>query len=404
MSLTPGPGFVHFCYPTDNETGAECEREKEEDGSQQKDGVPQLVYHWTISFLRLDSRGLERKGVTTNLVQTVLTAQEGSPWQTALRKVACALDCHDHPFYVAENMKFALVIGLLLISTIPVAEGQQSRKHASLTRAGIREAEQRLSDLGYWTGTIDGRMDPATRSALIAFQKWQGRPLTGQLTADELDAIRISEAPGARELGYAHVEVDLDRQVLLLVGDNDGVRVLPISSGGGEPFVDDGQTSIAYTPRGRFLVYDKEIGWGHGPLGSVYYANFISGGVAIHGSPSVPVQPASHGCIRIPVFAAREVSKLLTVGTIVLVYDKVSFVSAKPWVENPLLKQAALSNASKEHIDYVAVTKPTSKSAANKRARSRLIRAGLQRIRFQGLECQIGLQLNRQSTITNHTP
>ena len=38
----------------------------------------------------------------------------------------------------------------------------------------------------------------------------------------------------------------------------------------------------------------------------------------------------------------REVSKLLPVGTIVLVYDKVSFVSAKPWVENPKLKQAAL--------------------------------------------------------------
>jgi hypothetical protein len=151
--------------------------------------------------------------------------------------------------------------------------------------------------------------------------------------------------------------------------------VLPISSGNDKPFIDEGQTSIAYTPRGRFLVYDKEVGWGNGPLGSVYYANFISGGVAIHGSPSVPGQPASHGCIRIPMFAAREVSRLMPVGTIVLVYDKVSFVSAKPWVENPALKQAALSNASTEWIDYVAVKKPSSKSLANKRARSRIIRA-----------------------------
>jgi hypothetical protein len=277
---------------------------------------------------------------------------------------------------------------LLLILAPSNASAQ---RNSSLTRAQTKEAERRLSDLGYWTGAVDGLLDRKTRSALIAFQKWQGRPLTGQLTPDELDAIRISEAPGARELGYAHVEVDLDHQVLLLVDDSDGIRVLPISSGSGEPFVDDGQTSIAYTPRGRFLVYDKEIGWGHGPLGSVYYANFISGGVAIHGSPSVPKQPASHGCIRIPMFAAREVSKLLTVGTIVLVYDKASFVSAKPWVENPKLKAAALAITSTEHIDYVAVTKPTSKSAANKRARSRLIRAGLQRIRFQGLECQISV-------------
>jgi hypothetical protein len=29
----------------------------------------------------------------------------------------------------------------------------------------------------------------------------------------------------------------------------------------------------------------------------------------------------------------------------VLVYDRVSFVSAKEWVENPKLKEAAMSNA-----------------------------------------------------------
>ncbi len=245
-------------------------------------------------------------------------------------------------------MNVLLTISLLLISTAASAVAQQRDQQSSLTRAQTREAEQRLSELGYWTGTIDGRFDPATRSALIAFQKWQGRPITGQLTPDELEAIRTSDAPKARELGYAHVEVDLDRQVLMWVNEDGGVRVLPISSGNDKPFVDEGQTSIAYTARGRFLVYDKEVGWGNGPLGSVYYANFISGGVAIHGSPSVPMQPASHGCIRIPMFAARELSKLLPVGTIVLVYDKVSFVSAKPWVDNPQLKQAALANASTE--------------------------------------------------------
>lgn len=33
------------------------------------------------------------------------------------------------------------------------------------------EAEQRLLDLGYWTGPVDGILDPAFRHALIAFQK-----------------------------------------------------------------------------------------------------------------------------------------------------------------------------------------------------------------------------------------
>jgi hypothetical protein len=276
-------------------------------------------------------------------------------------------------------MKSLLTICLLLISSFAVVGAQQRSRHASLTRAQMSEGERRLSELGYWTGAIDGRFDPATRSALIAFQKWERRRVTGQLAFAELEALRSATAPQAREPGYVHVEVDLDRQVLLLVNAKDGVRVLPISSGNGKQFIDEGQTSIAYTPRGRFLVYDKEVGWGNGPLGSVYYANFISGGVAIHGSPSVPSQPVSHGCIRIPMFAAREVSKLLPKGTIVLVYDKVSFVSAKPWVEDPSLKQAALANTSTEHLDYVAVkpgSKYSSKTSAIKRGRTRLIRAG----------------------------
>src|SRR5438876_8129163 len=273
------------------------------------------------------------------------------------------------------KMKLLLTI-CLLISTSSVLSAQRGT-HASLTRAETIEAERLLSDMGYWTGVVDGLIDPATRSALVAFQKWQGRPITGQLTLNELDAIRTGAAPKAREPGYAHVEVDLDRQVLLLVNDEGSVRVVPVSTGTGEPFIDEGQTSIAYTPRGRFLVYAKDIGWQSGPLGSTYYANFISGGVAIHGSRSVPFQPASHGCIRIPMFAAREMSKLLRLGTIVLVYDKVSFVSAKSWAENPRLRQAALLSALTNDTEPANEIKTKSGSLAIKKARSKTIRAGL---------------------------
>src|SRR5207244_3559524 len=167
------------------------------------------------------------------------------------------------------KMKSLLTICLLLISTPAIASAQPSGKHrVALTRAQTREAECRLSDMGYWTGAVDGLFDPATRTALIAFQKWEGRPITGQLTLDELEAIRASAPPKARELGYEHVEVDLDRQVLLMVNDEGGVRVLPVSTGNGKSFVDEGQNSIAYTPRGRFVVYDKEVGWQTGSLGS----------------------------------------------------------------------------------------------------------------------------------------
>ncbi len=273
------------------------------------------------------------------------------------------------------KMKLLLTICLLLISALSIASAQVTARRP-LTRAQTREAERRLSDLGYWTGAVDGVFDPATRSALIAFQKWEERPITGRFTLDELEAIRTSASPKAREPGYAHVEVDLDRQVLLLVNEEGGVRVLPVSSGTGKPFVEEGQTSIAYTPRGRFLVYRKGVGWEKGPLGSVYYPNDISGGVAIHGSRNVPAEPASHGCIRVPMFAAREVSRIMKLGTIVLVYDHISFVSAREWAENPKLKRAALLNvAATDDDDQTRGSKTKTRSGLNKKARSKIIRA-----------------------------
>ena len=234
----------------------------------------------------------------------------------------------------SAGMRFLAGICLLLMATSGIARAQ-------VTRAETKEAERKLSELGYWTGPVDGVFDAGTRSALIAFQKWEGRNITGRLTAEELEAIRAGKSPEAREPGYEHVEVDLDRQVMLIVGGEGSVRVLPVSTGSGKEFFDDGQTSVAYTPRGRFIVYDKIAGWESGPIGRMYYPNYISGGIAIHGSRSVPSKPATHGCIRIPMHAAREAGKLLKLQTIVLVYDKISFVSGRAWAENPKLKQAA---------------------------------------------------------------
>ncbi|HEV7681868.1 MAG TPA: L,D-transpeptidase family protein [Pyrinomonadaceae bacterium] len=275
-------------------------------------------------------------------------------------------------------MKAFLAVCLLLISTLSIAGAQQSSKRQTfLKRAEIKEAERRLAELGYWTGAVDGVIDSATRSAVVAFQKCEGRAVTGRLTNDELDAIRLGASPEARELGYEHVEVDVDRQLLLLIDDKDAVRVLPISSGSEKEFPEAGETSVAHTPRGRFIVYDKVTGW-DGPPGGMYYSNYFSGGVAIHGYPSVPNGPASHGCIRIPIFAAREVSQLLPVGTIVLIYDSISFVSAKPWVENPQLKQAVLLShiaAGFDDDNYQASGAKGGKSVVFKKARTRMTRA-----------------------------
>ena len=186
-----------------------------------------------------------------------------------------------------------------------------------------REAEQRLSDLGYWTGPVDGVLDEGSRQALIAFQKVEARQRTGKLTLEELQALRTAKRPPARESGYAHIEIDLGRQVLFAVDVSGSVsKILPVSTGTGKLFTAEGRTRRAVTPCGRFTISHKIAGWRKSPLGVLYFPNYIVGGIAIHGNPSVPVYPASHGCIRIPMFAAKEFTKINPIGTVVLVYDR----------------------------------------------------------------------------------
>jgi hypothetical protein len=191
----------------------------------------------------------------------------------------------------------------------------------SLGLEETREAKQRLSDLGYWTGPVEGVLDEGSRQALIAFQKVEGRQRTGKLTPEELQALRIAKRPPARESGYAHIEIDLSRQVLFAVDVSESVsKILPVSTGTGKLFTSKGKTRRAVTPCGRFTISHKISGWRKSPLGLLYYPNYIVGGIAIHGNPSVPVYPASHGCIRIPMFAAKQFSEINPIGTVVIVY------------------------------------------------------------------------------------
>jgi lipoprotein-anchoring transpeptidase ErfK/SrfK len=136
-----------------------------------------------------------------------------------------------------------------------------------------------------------------------------------------LQKARAQPSPAPRETGYRHVEVNLSRQRLIVVdGLGCVLKNLPVSSGSGKWFTSEGRTRRAITPRGRFTVCRKIAGWRKSPLGMLYYPNYITEGVAIHGSLSVPSRPASHGCIRIPMAAAKEFSDMTPIGTVVLVY------------------------------------------------------------------------------------
>ena len=222
-----------------------------------------------------------------------------------------------------------IFVVLFLLAFIIFASGATQAKRPS--KKGVSQeihfdeilaAEKRLSDLGYWTGPVDGTLDAGSRHALIAFQKVEGRQRTGKLTRTELQALLSANRPLPKYSGYAHVEIDLNRQVLFIV-DTAGTitHILPVCTGNEKTYVDHGEIHRAHTPRGRFKVLRKIAGWRLSSLGLLYYPNYIHNGIAIHGSQAMSVYPASHGCIRIPMFASKKLSELTPVGTEVIVYD-----------------------------------------------------------------------------------
>lgn len=199
---------------------------------------------------------------------------------------------------------------------------QRRQQGAQLSPAEVLEAERRLAELGYWAGEADGTWDWLSRHALVAFQKVEGRGRTGRLTKAELQALRDAGRPLPLEGGPPHVEIDIRRQVLFVVGEEGTVvKILPVSTGNEGRYYDQGKWRRAHTPRGRFTIQRKIDGWRRSSLGLLYYPCYFSGGVAIHGSLSVPAYPASHGCVRIPMFAAEGLSQMAPVGTAVIVHD-----------------------------------------------------------------------------------
>jgi lipoprotein-anchoring transpeptidase ErfK/SrfK len=216
------------------------------------------------------------------------------------------------------------VLSLLLSLVVGAGVAFAGTSKYTLTKEEIKRAEKRLAELGYWAGPADGVWDAASRHALIAFQKVEGARPTGTLTRAEYNALTDTAQgiPRPRQLGGTHIEVDLARQILYLVDAEGRVgNILPISSGSGKRFYENGYPETrAITPCGPLEVYSKMSGWKKSPLGEMHNPMYIVGGIAIHGSQDVPPYPASHGCIRIPMFASQRLPGMIPVGTPVLVY------------------------------------------------------------------------------------
>ena len=108
-------------------------------------------------------------------------------------------------------------------------------------------------------------------------------------------------------------EILLDRQVALLIDNNQVVRTIAVSSG----------KPSTPTPPGDYRVYAKIPRWWSVPFREwLPWALPFVGGIAFHEFADVPAYPASHGCVRQSTTVARWTYDFAYVGMPVKVIAK----------------------------------------------------------------------------------
>jgi len=169
--------------------------------------------------------------------------------------------------------------------------------------------EARLTALRYPCGPVDGIYDQRTRDAVMAFEKVERMPRDGIAGPEFWQRIFSAQTPTPRLFqGGDRVEVDLARQVLLMIKGGEVAEVVHVSTG------------KLGTPTGHGAVWLKQRGWVECSVGWMYFPSYFWPRIAIHGSSSVPPYPASHGCVRTPTWIAEHIYDQLPEGLSVDVY------------------------------------------------------------------------------------
>jgi PKD repeat protein len=173
--------------------------------------------------------------------------------------------------------------------------------------ASVRLLQQRLRDQHYMLRGVSGHYGYDTYEAVLAFQKVHWLSRTGRVDARFWHVLLHSTVPKPRYRSPGlHFEVDKSRQVLFDVSGGVVTRVIHTSTG-----------ATGNTPVGVWHVYSKTAGFNaKGMYDSLYFV----GGFAIHGYADVPPYPASHGCVRIPIWIAPILYETHPYGTTVYIY------------------------------------------------------------------------------------
>ena len=190
-----------------------------------------------------------------------------------------------------------------------------------------------------------------SQQAVWAFDKLvMGTPrgeVTGAVTPEMWsrmqDPIQIVPRQPTGGLGD-HVEIYLPEQVMVVFHADQPALVTHISTGrlnpdgswyeyretrtidtdiNGDPIDPPREEHIvgwAKTPPGVFTAYRYVEGTRNGPLGDMWNPIYINQGIAIHGALTVPREPASHGCIRVPMHISEYLWGVIEKGDKILIW------------------------------------------------------------------------------------
>lgn len=209
---------------------------------------------------------------------------------------------------VRSRVATVVVLVVALVSVLQFT----SAPRAEAAGVDYKSVESRLAQLGFDPGPVDGVWKIESKQALWAFKKSLGIEPNDDINLWIVLALMFAPrpAPLVPNGGPDRAEIDLDRQILTLYRDGNIRLITHISSGSGIPYTENGKSGDAVTPVGTFAFQRFYKGWEKSPLGQLYNPIYFVGGVAVHGANSVPLYPASHGCVRIPMHIAEYLPSL----------------------------------------------------------------------------------------------
>jgi peptidoglycan hydrolase-like protein with peptidoglycan-binding domain len=234
-------------------------------------------------------------------------------------------------------------------TTAPVVKTELTRTlDKGFAGDDVKQVQQRLTDLGFWPGPIDGIFGDETIKSVWAYEKLVlGVPSdapTGKVTPEMWAAMQDPFVIQPRRPNSTpnHTEIYLPEQVVAIFHDDKPVMITHMSSGTGEEWCEEvtispgeynnrdgteplvrGECGKSITPGGVFSFYRQVEGVRESSLGGMWNPVYFNYGIAIHGAMNVPLQPASHGCIRIPLAIDDQMQDLVANGDQVFVFDGV---------------------------------------------------------------------------------